>query len=140
MEPFSDLLALSAVQTELRLAVEARTVPPELLVKRGRPRTSPTSAISANASRRRSSAAVDGVARVGADRAGDARTSAHPPTVEKSPVNLGLAVSDALIVSMNAYKYVADVETDLRAAAPDVMCNGGEIQQVLLNLFLNAAG
>jgi two-component system NtrC family sensor kinase len=66
------------------------------------------------------------------------RDFAHPPTVEKSPVDVASAVGDALIVAMNAYKYVAEVETDIEGL-PHVMCNGGEISQVLLNLIVNAA-
>ena len=38
----------------------------------------------------------------------------------------------------NEYKYVADVETDL-GDLPPVVCNVGEINQVLLNLIVNAA-
>jgi PAS domain S-box-containing protein len=133
----SDLFALSEVQTELRRAAEAHTVSPELLA---RAREAEDFADLEYLSDRVPAAVergVDGVARVAAIvRA--MRVFAHPPTCEKFPVDVASTVHDALIVAMNAYKYVAEVETDIDAL-PDVMANGGEISQVFLNLIVNAA-
>jgi signal transduction histidine kinase len=51
---------------------------------------------------------------------------------------LNQAIQDALTVARNEYKYVADVKTDL-AELPPVYCHIGDINQVLLNLIVNAA-
>ncbi|WP_270040549.1 PAS domain-containing sensor histidine kinase [Solirubrobacter ginsenosidimutans] len=134
---FSDLLALTEVQSELRRAAEAHTVSPELLA---RAREAEDFADLTYLSDRVPAAVargVDGVARVGAIvRA--MRVFAYPPTSEKSPVDVAATVHDALAVAMNAYKYIAEVETDIDVL-PDVTCNGGEIGQVFLNLIVNAA-
>jgi signal transduction histidine kinase len=61
----------------------------------------------------------------------------HPPTAEQAPVDLNAALGNTLIVAANEYKYVADVETDL-GDLPTVVCNGGDINQVFLNLIVNA--
>ena len=45
---------------------------------------------------------------------------------------------DTLIVAMNVYRYVAEVETDFEEL-PAIMANGGELNQVFLNLVVNAA-
>jgi PAS domain S-box-containing protein len=136
-DAFSDLLALSEIHIELRQAAETRTVAPELLE---RAREAEDFADLEYLSERVPAAVargVDGVSRVAAIvRA--MRDFAHPPTLEKYPVDVASTVHDALIVAMNAYKYVAEVETDIDAL-PDVMCNGGEISQVFLNLIVNAA-
>jgi signal transduction histidine kinase len=47
-------------------------------------------------------------------------------------------VRNALVVTRSAYKLVADVDTDL-GDLPRVVCLGGDISQVLLNLIVNAA-
>lgn len=63
---------------------------------------------------------------------------AHPDRKEMSPVDLGRAIESTLAISRNEYKYVADVETDL-GTLPPVVCHAGEINQVLLNIIVNAA-
>lgn len=63
---------------------------------------------------------------------------AHPDESEQAPADLNKAIQDALVVTRNEYKYVADVETDL-AELPPVVCHLGGLNQVLLNLIVNAA-
>jgi two-component system NtrC family sensor kinase len=63
---------------------------------------------------------------------------AHPGEVEQSAADLNHAIQTTLIVARNEYKYSAQVETRL-GALPEVMCNIGELNQVLLNLIVNAA-
>ena len=66
------------------------------------------------------------------------REFGHPPTAEKAPVQLNDAMTNTLVVAMNEYKYMSDIETDL-GDLPTVVCNGGDINQVILNLIVNAA-
>ncbi|HZJ63573.1 MAG TPA: AAA family ATPase [Kofleriaceae bacterium] len=63
---------------------------------------------------------------------------AHPDRDEKTPVDLNRAVESTLMIAANECKYVADVHTEL-GALPPVRCNGGEINQAVLNLVINAA-
>jgi two-component system NtrC family sensor kinase len=63
---------------------------------------------------------------------------AHPDRTEKSTVDLNQAIASTLTVARNEYKYVADLETDF-GELPPVMCHAGEINQVVLNVVVNAA-
>jgi signal transduction histidine kinase len=63
---------------------------------------------------------------------------AHPDQREKAPADINRALENALIVSRNAYKYVAEVETTF-GELPPVLCRIGEVNQVFLNLLVNAA-
>jgi signal transduction histidine kinase len=81
--------------------------------------------------------ADDGVQRV-ATIVRAMRDFAHPPAAAKAPVDINAALRSTLVVATNEYKYVADVETDL-GELPPVMCDGGDMNQVFLNLVVNAA-
>jgi PAS domain S-box-containing protein len=81
---------------------------------------------------------LDGVERVGTIvRA--MREFSHPGSEEKVAVDINHALDNTLIVSRNAWKYVADVETDFAADLPLLRCLPGEINQVFLNIIINAA-
>jgi signal transduction histidine kinase len=66
------------------------------------------------------------------------RDFAHPPTTIKGPVDVNRALANTLIVAANEYKYVADVDTDF-ADLPPIVANAGDLNQVFLNLVVNAA-
>jgi PAS domain S-box-containing protein len=63
----------------------------------------------------------------------------HPGVKEKKPYNLNQALENTLAVTRNEWKYVAGVETHFAPDLPDVMCHPGEINQVFLNIIVNAA-
>jgi two-component system NtrC family sensor kinase len=63
---------------------------------------------------------------------------AHPDRRDKSLANLNEALRNTLIVARNEYKYVAEVETIL-GELPSVTCHVGDLNQVFLNLIVNAA-
>jgi signal transduction histidine kinase/uncharacterized membrane protein affecting hemolysin expression len=63
---------------------------------------------------------------------------AHPDRKEKAQADINQAISSTLVIASNEYKYVADVETEF-AELPLVNCFAGEINQVVLNLIVNAA-
>jgi signal transduction histidine kinase len=63
---------------------------------------------------------------------------AHPDANEQSPVDLKHALETTLLVASNEYKYVARIITEL-GDLPQVVCNVGELNQVFLNLIVNAA-
>ncbi len=82
------------------------------------------------------SQALDGLERVG----GIVQTMkvfSHQQS-RASSIDLNQAVANTLTLARNEYKYVADVETSY-GELPPILCHGGEINQVLLNLVLNAA-
>jgi len=62
----------------------------------------------------------------------------HPGSREAMATDLNRAISNALEVTANTYRFVADVHTDL-ADVPPVTCYLGEINQVFLSLIVNAA-
>jgi signal transduction histidine kinase len=63
---------------------------------------------------------------------------AHPDASEHRGADLNHALKTTLLVASNEYKYVAKIRTDF-AELPDVICNIGELNQVFLNLIVNAA-
>ena len=67
------------------------------------------------------------------------RYFSHPGTEEKEYLNLNSAVEHAITVSRNEWKYYADLETDLAPELPPIMGYAAPLNQVLLNLIINAA-
>lgn len=63
---------------------------------------------------------------------------AHPDAKEQSPAEVNHAIATTLLVARSEYKYCAEVQTEL-AELPPVVCNVGELNQVFLNLVVNAA-
>jgi PAS domain S-box-containing protein len=66
------------------------------------------------------------------------RDFSHVKGGEISSVDLNHCLQSTLTVARNEYKYVADVETDF-AELPNVECYAGELNQVFLNILVNAA-
>ena len=67
------------------------------------------------------------------------RYFSHPGTEEKEFLNLNEAVEHAITVSRNEWKYYAEVETFLEPDLPRVLGYAAPLNQVLLNLIVNAA-
>ncbi len=63
---------------------------------------------------------------------------AHPDRKEMSAVDINQAISSTLVIATPEYKYVAEVETSF-GELPPVVCYAGEVNQVVLNLIVNAA-
>jgi len=63
---------------------------------------------------------------------------AHPESKEMAAADLNKALLSTLTVARNELKYVSDVETDF-GDMPLVVCNVGDLNQVFLNLLVNAA-
>ncbi len=63
---------------------------------------------------------------------------AHPDSEEQSAADINHAIETTLLVASNEYKYVAKIRTDF-APLPAVVCNIGQLNQVFLNLIVNAA-
>jgi signal transduction histidine kinase len=67
------------------------------------------------------------------------RAFAHPDDGAMAPADLNRAVRDAVVIARGEYKHSAEVELQLDPELPLVTCNLGQINQVLLNLLVNAA-
>jgi PAS domain S-box-containing protein len=63
----------------------------------------------------------------------------HPNKATKSPMNLNRAIETTVAVSKHEWKYVATVSTELDPELPAVPGVVDEINQVILNLVVNAA-
>jgi len=63
---------------------------------------------------------------------------AHPDQAEKALADLNQAIRSTLVIAHNEYKYVAEIHTNF-GDLPLVPCHLGEINQVVLNLLVNAA-
>jgi signal transduction histidine kinase len=63
---------------------------------------------------------------------------AHPDSAEMTAVDLNRAIENTLNIARNEYKYIANVETAF-GELPQVTCHLGEVNQVVLNIVINAA-
>ena len=63
---------------------------------------------------------------------------AHPESKGMAAADLNQAIRSTLTVARNELKYVADVEVDL-GELPAVVCSVSDLNQVFLNLLVNAA-
>jgi PAS domain S-box-containing protein len=67
------------------------------------------------------------------------KSFAHPGGEQLAPTDLRGLIESTVTVATNEWKYVADVELELAPDLPPVPCIAGEINQVVLNLIVNAA-
>ena len=63
----------------------------------------------------------------------------HPGMSEKKMNNINKAIETTINVSRNEWKYVAEIETELATDLPLIPCYLNDINQVVLNLIVNAA-
>jgi PAS domain S-box-containing protein len=66
------------------------------------------------------------------------REFTHPGQIQMAPIDLNRAIQNTLTIARGEYKYVAEIELDL-GDLPPVTCYINDINQVVLNLVVNAA-
>lgn len=81
---------------------------------------------------------LDGVDRIG-QIVKAMKDYAHPGEEEKQAADINNIIETTLVVCKNAWKYVAEVETDFSESLPLIQCFAGELSQVFLNLIVNAS-
>jgi PAS domain S-box-containing protein len=64
---------------------------------------------------------------------------AHPGGEEKEPADINKAIEKTITISRNEWKYVAELITDFDESLAFVPCFQAELNQVILNLIVNAA-
>ncbi len=62
----------------------------------------------------------------------------HPHEMEKVAYDMNKAIESTVTVARNEWKYIADIDLQLDRSLPPVPCLPGEINQVFLNLIVNA--
>ncbi len=62
----------------------------------------------------------------------------HPGTENVTPIDINHALRNTLTVATNEWKYVANVETGLDDSIPEILGFPGELNQVFLNIIVNA--
>jgi signal transduction histidine kinase len=81
--------------------------------------------------------AIEGLGRV-SEIVRSMKEFSHPDQHEMAPIDLNRAIQSTLTVARNEYKYVATIVLEL-GELPPVVCFGSQINQVVLNLIVNAA-
>ncbi len=82
--------------------------------------------------------AIEGVDRI-ASIVRAMKEFSHPGTKDKVALDVNRAISSTVTVGRNEWKYVAEVETDFDPTLPVIQALPGELNQVLLNIIVNAA-
>ena len=81
---------------------------------------------------------LDGVSRI-SSIVKAMRDFSHPGAADKVGTDINKCLESTITVSRNEWKYDADPVTDLSADLPPVPCLPGELNQVFLNIIVNAA-
>ncbi len=134
---FADLATMiAAYQALLGSAVEARFGPEEIARREEAEEDADLEYLMENVPRA-IDRALDGVSRV-ATIVQAMKQFAYPDREEKSSADLNKGILSTLAVANSEIKYLAKVSTDL-GDLPPVICHIGDLNQVVLNLLVNAA-
>jgi signal transduction histidine kinase len=80
---------------------------------------------------------LDGIARVSSIVTA-LREFSHPGAAKRTLANLNKGLESTIAVSRNEWKNVAEVETHLDPELPFISCYASELNQVFLNIMINA--
>jgi PAS domain S-box-containing protein len=136
-DSFRGLQTLLSKYQELRDAAASGAVSPDVLAAVRRVEEESDCAYLLEEIPKALTQTLDGVTRV-ATLVRAMKDFAHPESKEKAAADLNKALLSTLAVARNELKCVADVETDL-GDLPPVVCNISDLNQVFLNLLVNAA-
>lgn len=63
----------------------------------------------------------------------------HPGMIVKEPTDINKEIEKSITITRNEWKYVAEMKTDFDSGLPFVPCFRAELNQVILNMIVNAA-
>jgi PAS domain S-box-containing protein len=63
----------------------------------------------------------------------------HPGVAVKEPTDINKEIEKTITITRNEWKYVAEMKTDFDSTMPLVPCYRAELNQVVLNMIVNAA-
>jgi PAS domain S-box-containing protein len=136
-DSFASLRTLLGKFGELRDAASAGAVGAELLAGLRRAEEESDCAYLLEEIPRAIAQTMEGVDRV-ATIVRAMKEFAHPEGRRMAPADLNKALLSTMTVARNEWKYVAEIETEF-GELPPVVCNVGDLNQVFLNLLVNAA-
>ena len=136
-DEFPGIANLFARYQQLEQAARLGPIPPQLLDELHAARESCELDYLLSEVPRAMSQSLDGIARV-ASIVRAMKAFSHPDLGEKTSSDINEGLKTTLIVARNELKYVADVEIDF-GDLPPLMCYPGDLNQVFLNLLVNAA-
>lgn len=137
-DSFGDVAELvEAIEAQLRDAAERGAIEPELLTRIAEAREAADVEYLLERVPEALVRSLDGLERV-ATIVAAMRAFARPPTTIMEPVDLNEAIKNTLVVVANEYRNVAEVTCDF-GEIPLVQGNAGDLNQVLLNVIVNAS-
>jgi PAS domain S-box-containing protein len=137
-DSFGDVITLlQEIEAQLQAAAERGAIEPELLARIADAREEADLDYLLERVPEALTRSLDGLARVAAIVSA-MRTFACPPSTVMEPVNINEAIDNTLVVAANEYKHVAEVSCDF-GQLPLIQANAGDLNQVLLNLIVNAS-
>ncbi len=137
-QSFGDIMDLFKKYRALQAAAEAGDVSPDLVSEVSEAADTADIEFLEEEIPRALTQSREGVARV-TKIVGAMKEFSHPGTAERQPIDLNRAIESTVTVARNEWKYVAELETDFDADLPPVPCLAGELNQVVLNIVVNAA-
>ena len=137
-DAFKDLLELNSAYARLLRAATDGEISPELIQEVNA--SSETADVEYLAEEIPSAIdqSLDGITRI-SNIVRAMKEFSHPGSKDQESADLNQAIQNTITVASNEWKYVADVETKLAENLPPVTCFIQEINQVVLNLIVNAA-
>ncbi len=67
------------------------------------------------------------------------KSFSHPGIESKVLQDINKAINDTIVISRNEWKYNSDIETDFDEQIKEISCYPAELNQVLLNIIVNAS-
>ncbi|MEA3543593.1 MAG: PAS domain S-box protein [Thermodesulfobacteriota bacterium] len=136
-ESFADLLAVLELTEQQRLAVQTGESSTTADAKVAAAREEADIDFLAEEVPGAIAESIDGAGRVAAI-VKTIKAFSHPGTAEKTAIDINQLLHDALLITKNEWKNVADVNVNLAENLSPLPVHTNEIHQVLLNLILNA--
>jgi signal transduction histidine kinase/CheY-like chemotaxis protein len=137
-DAFSDINALFEKFNRLLMALKSGSLTPEAVAEIETSLNDPEMQYLKGEIPRAIDQSLEGVGRV-ASIVRAMNEFSHPGNEQKLNVDLAHAIGNALTISRNEWKSVAKVVTDFDPRLPMMACLPGDLNQVILNLIVNAA-